>query len=45
MPVRNLRVGDVFTDNAVQLKGVELPVWGTAAAGEKGENPLKCHWG
>lgn len=34
-PVQNLRVADVFTDNAVLQQGVKLPVWGTALAGEK----------
>ena len=34
-PVLNLRVADVFTDNAVLQQGVKLPVWGTALAGEK----------
>ncbi len=33
--VQNLRVADVFTDNAVLQQGVKLPVWGTASAGEK----------
>lgn len=32
---QNLRVADVFTDNAVLQQGVKLPVWGTVAAGEK----------
>ena len=34
-PVQNLRVADVFTDNAVFQQGVKLPVWGKASAGEK----------